>query len=72
MNFMLLYGQSSLWVGQSQFDSMDGQEIFFFSKTSRPAIGPLQGYMRLFSLVITCLGHEDNHSSPSGATAKNE
>jgi hypothetical protein len=48
---------TGLWTGQSGVPIPWGKEIFFFSKTSRPALGPTQptynGYQYNRTLLVT-------------------
>jgi hypothetical protein len=63
-------------LGDQGFDSWQGQEIFLFFKTSRPALGahPACYSMgtRVLSLQVKWLRFETDHLPPSRAEVKNE
>jgi hypothetical protein len=56
-----------------RFGSWQGQESFYFSKTSSLALGLTQpGYGGFFSHGMNQLGHKDHHSPPSNDEATSE
>jgi hypothetical protein len=61
-------------IGESGFDSRQGQEIFLFSIMSRPALGPTQPpaqwVLAVFSLGVKRQGREADHSPPCSAKVK--
>jgi hypothetical protein len=56
-----------LWAERPCFDSRQGQEIYFSSTASRPALG----YRRFFPLEVKLPRHEADHAPPSVAEVKN-
>jgi len=60
----------------SRFDSQQGQEIFLFSKESRPSLRPTlppaQRIPEVLSSKVKRPGREADHSPPSSAEVKNE
>jgi hypothetical protein len=63
-------------VDDTGFDSGSTQEIFFFLKTSRLALGPIQRPIQRISRVLApgerWSGREFKHLIPSGVDVKNE
>jgi hypothetical protein len=57
------------------FDSWQGQEIFLYSTSSGPALGPIQPPIQwangTISLGVQRSGREANHSPPSTAEVNN-
>jgi hypothetical protein len=61
-------------MGDPGFESRKGQEIFVFSKTSRPALGPtlpFNGKLAPF-LGVKQSGREVDHLTPPTAEVKND
>jgi hypothetical protein len=57
------------------FESRQGQQIFLFSKTFRPALGPTQPPIKWipgFFAGVKHLGYEVDRSPPFSAEVKNE
>jgi hypothetical protein len=64
-----------LWAGRPGFDSRKGQEIFLYSTSSRPALGPAQPPTQwvpgALSLGVKQQGRATDHSPPINAEIKN-
>jgi hypothetical protein len=71
---LVLIVNMCLRLEEQKFDCWQGQEIFLFSITSRPALGstypPIPWVPRAVYLGIKQLGDEADHSSPSSAKVK--
>jgi hypothetical protein len=80
--FLVLFTHSSsvgmatrLRAGRPGFDSRQGQEIFLYFTSSRPALGltqpPVQWVPGALSPGVTRPGREADHSPPPSAMVKN-
>ena len=66
---------TNYWLDDPRFESRQGQKIFHFSRTSKPAVGSTQPSVQWAPAVLSGLkwqGREADHTSPSGAEVKNE
>jgi hypothetical protein len=57
--------------GLPEIDSRQRQQVFLYSRASKPALGPIEWFMRVLSPVEKRPGREDDHSPPSSAEVDN-
>jgi len=66
----------SYGLGDRGFESQRRHEIYLFSKTTRPPLGPNQAPIQWLpgasSLGIKQLGHETEHANPPSVKVKNQ